>query len=201
MAQTVATLPRSSTSEDVEIDRPPQGWPSELAHVADQLAGMVELERWESDQQPIVSNELLPGRRTQAEDDLLTFVAARQRQTRDDTAWRAAIGPALTTAGVARLLRRSEAAVAQDHDLLALTQRNGRQVYPVVQFDGDRPLPGLADVIAVLRTAVVTPWTIASWLTDTGPDQTTERPIDQLRAGNRDDVLADAQRWAAAVRR
>jgi O-glycosyl hydrolase len=68
-----------------------------------------------------------------------------------------------------------------------------------VQFDSDRPLPGLETTVRILSEVVATPWTTASWLTTEGP--THGRPIDRLRDGDTAAVLAAARQLAATLLR
>ena len=90
-------------------------------------------------------------------------------QAEDDQAWAVQLGPAYTTTQVARLLGVTKQAVAKRRGLLRLEQRDGKTVYPVFQFDGDRPLPGMETVVSTLADEVATPWTTASWLTSAQP--------------------------------
>ena len=116
----------------------------------------------------------------------------------DDAAWAAQIGPALSEAGVARLLGRSVDDVRGDPDLLRLPQREGGRVYPVVQFGEDgAPVAGVAAVLMVLAAVVGTPWTAASWLTSANRRLNGARPIDALRRGEVAAVLSLAQQAAA----
>lgn len=63
-----------------------------------------------------------------------------------DRAWGDQIGPSLTQADTARLLGKSEQAIAKDRRLLRLKTRLGRVAYPVLQFRGRAPLRGIAEV-------------------------------------------------------
>lgn len=130
--------------------------------------------------------------------DLSRHIAQLLQQHDDDRAWAERIGPAYTRAQVAALLGVSQQAVAQ-RSLLALTQRDGRIVYPVMQFDGDRPLDGIQVVVRILSHAVASPWTIAAWLTE--PDQHRRRPIERLHDRDADEVTSLARRAAAALLR
>lgn len=129
--------------------------------------------------------------------DLSAHIAELLRQRDDDRGWAEGIGAAYTRPQVATLMRISSRAVAQ-RDLLALRQRDGRIVYPVMQFEGDRPVQGLEDVVRILADVVATPWTIASWLME--PDAEGARPIDLLHDGNDGAVLLTARRLARAMR-
>lgn len=116
-----------------------------------------------------------------------------------DAAWAAQVGPALSQGDVGRLLGKSEQAVSKDPKLLRVRNRDGRPVYPVVQFDGRRVLPGVAEVVEVLRGALVEPLSVASWLTAPNAGLGGRRPVDALRAGTVGDVVALAGRLAAAA--
>jgi hypothetical protein len=114
-------------------------------------------------------------------------------------AWGAQVGPALTQGDTARLLRKSVQAVSKDRGLLRVVNSDGRPVYPLIQFDGRRQVPGLAAVIRTLA-AVMEPLAIAGWLT-TPNAGLGARPIDALRAGSAGAaaVQAAAARIAARV--
>lgn len=117
----------------------------------------------------------------------------------DDRAWADQIGPVYREADVAPLLGKSQRAVSADGGLLRLELRDGRVGYPVFQFDGPRLLPGIRDVVHLLAPAVASPWTIASWLTSEQPSLGGQRPLDRLRAGDTEAVLAEARRMARAM--
>lgn len=119
-------------------------------------------------------------------------------QDRADQAWSAQIGPGLTQADVARLLDVTVQAVSKNKGLLRLENRDGRPVYPIVQFDGRRALPGVAGILAVLDGPLL-PLTIASWLTSTKTALAGRTPIEALRAGDLDQVQALARQTAAAA--
>jgi hypothetical protein len=122
-------------------------------------------------------------------------------QAEDDQAWAGQIGPAYTTTQVARLLGVSKQAVAKRRGLLRLEQRDGRTVYPVFQFDGDRPLPGIETVVSTLTEQVATPWTTASWLTSPQPMFDGLSPLDLLHKGDVAPVVEAAGRFAAGLAR
>lgn len=115
-----------------------------------------------------------------------------------DAAWADQIGPALTQSDTARLLGKSEQAVSKDQRLLRVRNRDGRPVYPVVQFDGRSVRTGLGDVVSTLGTAL-DPLTVASWLTTANPDLDGARPVDAVGA-DAARVLTLARRLAAAAR-
>lgn len=112
-----------------------------------------------------------------------------------DRAWTGQVGPALTQADVARLLGKSEQAVAKDHRLLRHKTRSGRVAYPVVQFTGRGVVDGVGQVVRALE-GVADPVTVAAWLTGEHPSLSGRRPIDVLRAGEVDTVVAAARRFA-----
>jgi hypothetical protein len=115
-----------------------------------------------------------------------------------DASWAAQIGPALTQRDTATLLGKSEQAVSKDPRLLRIRNRDGRPVYPVVQFDGRAPLAGLGEAVTVL-SGVLHPLTVASWLTTPSSALDDLRPVDALRAGHVDDVHDLARRLAASA--
>lgn len=125
-------------------------------------------------------------------------VARLLEQDHADQVWGAQIGPALTQADVGRLLDVTPQAVSKNRGLLRLQNRDGRLVYPILQFDGRRVLPGLADVLAILEGSLL-PLTIASWLTSAKRSLTGRTPVEALRDGDLDEVLALARQTAAAA--
>lgn len=120
-------------------------------------------------------------------------------QDADDQAWAQQLGPVYRQHDVARLLDKSKQAVSADPGLLKLEMRNGQVAYPVFQFDGRRVLPGIREVVDTLTPAVATAWTIASWLTSPQPSLDGAAPLERLRAGGVDVVLAAARRTARSM--
>ena len=112
-----------------------------------------------------------------------------------DQAWARQVGPALTQRDTATLLGTTEQAVAKDGRLLRVRDRDGRPVYPVVQFAGRAQLAGVADVVRALA-GVLEPLTVASFLTAAHPDLDGRRPVDALRAGEQEAVVRIARRLA-----
>lgn len=135
----------------------------------------------------------------QASSDTRRLVDRLLHQDADDRAWAEQIGPAYRQRDVAELLGKSKQAVSEDRRLLRLEMRSGAIGYPAFQFDGRRLLGGLADVVAMLNPVVETPWTVASWVTSAQPALGGARPIDLLRAGDSDPVMAAVRRLAAAL--
>lgn len=119
------------------------------------------------------------------------------RQDADDRAWAAQLGPVYRQSDVARLLNKSRQSVSADQGLLRVKMRDGQIGCPVFQFDGRRVLPGMRDVVRVLAPVVATSWTIASWLTSPVPELDGRTPLEALRAGDVEPVLALARQTAA----
>lgn len=139
------------------------------------------------------------GVRAQAE--VLTDQIARLLEQADaDEIWADQVGPAYTAAQVARLLGVTRQAVGQRRGLLAVTQRDGRTVYPVFQFEGAAVLPGIQQVVQELSPAVASTWTVASWLTSPNADLGAP-PLDALRRGDVTLVVQAARRFSAALAR
>ncbi len=114
-------------------------------------------------------------------------------------AWSDQVGPSLTQRDTARLLGRSEQAVSKDNRLLRVHRRDGRPVYPIVQFDGRHQVTGVAEVVVAVDGAVGE-LALASWLTAANDALAGRRPIDAL-ADDVVAVLAVANRFAARMRR
>ncbi len=96
------------------------------------------------------------------------------------------------------MLGKSEQATAKDPRLLRVKTRSGRVAYPVVQFDGRAVVAGLGDVLAILDP-VADPLTVIAWLTGTQPSLGERRPVDALRAGDVEAVVALARRFARSA--
>jgi hypothetical protein len=118
------------------------------------------------------------------------------RSDLENQAWSAQVGPCLTRSTVARLLRKSEQAVAQDGRLLSFRNGDGRIVYPIVQFDGPRPIAGLDRVLAALTAGDDDDLTVLAWLTAPKPTLQARSPLDALRSGEVDEVVRLAEEWA-----
>lgn len=133
-----------------------------------------------------------------ARPEALALARTVLEQDAADQAWAEQVGPALSQRDTARLLGKTEQAVAKDGRLLRLRTRDGRPVYPVLQFAGRAQLAGVAEVVAVLRDALE-PLSTASWLTAPHRDLDGRRPVDLLRAGEADRVLLVARRLARSA--
>lgn len=120
------------------------------------------------------------------------------RQAEDDRAWTDQLGAAYTQGQVAELLGKSKQAVSTNKGLLRLEMRDGRVGYPVFQFEGDRILPGIPDVVQTLSPVAATTWTIGAWLTSPSSELGGTTPLERLRRREVSDVAAVADRLAAA---
>jgi hypothetical protein len=134
----------------------------------------------------------------QAPADVRRQVDLLLRQAEDDQAWTDQLGPVYTQGQVAELLGKSKQAVSTDKGLLRLEMRDGRIGYPIFQFEGDRILPGIQDVVRALAPVAATSWTVASWLTSPSSDLGGETPLERLRRGDVPEVTVVADRLAVA---
>ena len=123
------------------------------------------------------------------------------------SAWEEHLGPFYDGAAVRSLLADggtpiSRQAVHKRRGLLALTTGSGQVVYPARQFRGSRPAPSLGAVLDLLPEALVSPWTVASWLFAADPELAGDRPIDLLHDGGSEGaaaVLRAAEHWAGQL--
>jgi hypothetical protein len=134
----------------------------------------------------------------QAPADVRRQVDLLLRQAEDDQAWTDQLGPVYTQGQVAELLGKTKQAVSTDKGLLRLDMRDGRIGYPIFQFEGDRILPGIQDVVRALAPVAATSWTVASWLTSPSSDLGGETPLERLRRGDVPEVTVVADRLAVA---
>lgn len=123
-----------------------------------------------------------------------------------DTAdtWTEHLGGFYDVDGVRRLLSRdgepvTKQAVSKRRGLLALTTGSGRVVYPRFQFTGGGTLPGLAVVLHEVPEQLVSRWTLASWLVSPQQELGGDSPVQLLREGSVEPVVAAARGWAAAL--
>ena len=118
--------------------------------------------------------------------------------------WTDAVGPFYDTAGVMTLLGGVSKQAVNDrvrrHRLLALRTGSGRLVYPVAQFDDERVVDGLGEVLDVLVPDDTEAWMVASWLTTPDPDLADRTPLEALRTGERIEVLRAARELSGALR-
>jgi hypothetical protein len=109
--------------------------------------------------------------------------------------WDDLVGPFVRTTGVQgrlRISRQAVAAKAARRRLLRVITSDGDHLYPLWQFDGDRLLPGLVDVIAMFPEEAVDGWTVAAWLRSPDPDLG-ESPLNAIRRGDIDRVRTIAR--------
>ena len=148
------------------------------------------------------------GERMAGVDDLDRLADATADELLDSaTAWEEHLGPFYDGTAVRTLLAGggapvSRQAVHKRRGLLALTTGSGQVVYPVRQFRGSRPAPSLGPVLDLLPEALVSPWTVASWLFAADPELAGDRPIDLLHDGGPEGaaaVLQAAQHWAGQL--
>ena len=120
------------------------------------------------------------------------------------TVWTDEVGPFYDTDGVMHLLGGVSKQAVHDrvrrHRLLALRTGSGRLVYPAAQFDQHGVVPGLGRVLDVLVPDDVEAWMVASWLTTRDPALDARTPLDVLRRGDVDEVVAAARQIAAGLR-
>ncbi len=118
--------------------------------------------------------------------------------------WTDAVGPFYDTVGVMTLLGGVSKQAVNDrvrrHRLLALRTGSGRLVYPVAQFDGERVVDGLSDVLDVLVPDDTEAWMVASWLTTPDPELAGHTPLEALRSGERTEVVRAARELSSALR-
>jgi hypothetical protein len=85
-----------------------------------------------------------------------------------------------------------------DQRLLALPTKGGKLLYPAFQFSDGRTLPGLHQVLAVLESSGVSPWTQASWFVTPQDELDGETPAAFLSRDAVAERAGDAARRAAA---
>ena len=84
--------------------------------------------------------------------------------------------------------------MSSNKGLLRLTMRSGHIGYPVFQFQAGRQIEGLGAIVRLLRPAVATEWTIASWLTSPNVDLGGDTPVEGLRSHRRVEAVTTAAR-------
>ncbi len=146
------------------------------------------------------------GSRMQQVDDPHELAREAAEQAIDTAAaWETHLGAFHDVDGVRGLLSRdgrpvSKQAVSKRKGLLALTTGSGRVVYPRFQFTGGAPTPGLEAVLEALPERLASRWTVASWLVSPQAQLGGEVPIEVLRQGSAQPVVAAAREWAASLR-
>jgi hypothetical protein len=118
--------------------------------------------------------------------------------------WAEIIGPSYTSGTLQRELGVGRGAVSKavsELRVLRLVTSDGVTLYPAFQVRGGKLVPGLREVLTVLRSGLDDPWTWAQWLNTPLRDDRGEilpRNIDRLAVGDLDGVLNDARHDAAA---
>lgn len=168
---------------------------AEAGEMAQQLASMVsglDTPR----QQEIAAQKLGP------------FLAELREELNDD-AIKAAhdrlYGPFYTTERTMRRLglenRQALTGRVGRNTILRVKTADGRNAYPELQFESADVLPTLKPVLQLMLPHVATEWTVLDWLVHPHPELHSRRPIDSLRSGDAEPVLAaaraDASAWAA----
>ena len=141
--------------------------------------------------------------------DVLATLAARTAQHEGDELAQArlrgldvrkklveAVGGFLDGAGVAQLLGMTTAAVHKRykaHQLLGIREEKRRIVYPAFQFEGERVVRDLPAALQVLSDARVDEWAQLRFLAGANARLGGRSPMDALRAGEGERVLAAAR--------
>lgn len=115
--------------------------------------------------------------------------------------WDDLVGPFLRSEGVQarlKISRQAVAAKAARRRLLRTVTVDGEHLYPLWQFDGDRLVTGLAELLALFPEQAVDGWTLAAWLRTPDPDLG-EAPLDVLARGELDRVSAVARTAARTL--
>jgi hypothetical protein len=117
--------------------------------------------------------------------------------------WRRRLGPLLDSHQVRILLnactRQAISDFVKRHRLLALPDERGRLLFPSFQFSAEgRPVPHLAEIIALFVAAEVTPYTTASWFVTPQSALDGATPAEWLRSGQNVETVVEAARRATA---
>lgn len=126
----------------------------------------------------LVADQLVS--RLESSPDLVDFDGGNLRDLSDevhnvlpslrlDNPWRKAIGPVYRAEAARALLGLSSRAelveLADKKAIVMLRTSDGHEVFPQFQFAGDRPLPGLAEVLQTWSADFErAPWTATAWL-------------------------------------
>lgn len=115
--------------------------------------------------------------------------------------WADIVGPCYSSGGLQKELGVGRAALSKavrESRALRLETSDRRTLYPAFQVRNGALVPGLSDVLAILRAGVDDPWTWAQWLNTPlrGGDGIERRHIDRLSSGEIVGVVAAARRDA-----
>jgi hypothetical protein len=123
-----------------------------------------------------------------------------------DVLWERHLGPLLSTKQVRELMgigsRQAISERVKRRRLLAVPGRDGNPAFPAFQFSGaGRPLPALGAILDILRDAVASPYTVASWFVTPEPLLDEQALAAWLReAGTPDRAVEAASRYAERLR-
>lgn len=134
----------------------------------------------------------------QASPEAVALAEEILRSDIESQAWTRQIGPCLSRRAVARLLGKTEQAVAQDRRLFSFRNGDGKVAYPIAQFDGTSIVPGVHEVAEILSAVGDDEWEILSWLSAPKPTFEGRSAFDELWAGNPAAVIDLARHWAEA---
>jgi hypothetical protein len=115
--------------------------------------------------------------------------------------WDELVGPFTLSDGVqARLgiTRQAVAAKAGRRRLLRVISADGVHLYPLWQFDGNRVVAGLPEILALFPEEAVDGWTLAGWLRTPEPELG-EPPMAALARGEAARVQAAARMAARSL--
>jgi hypothetical protein len=123
----------------------------------------------------VVADHELAGRRAHSVlgDPRSFAVRAVQASAPVASPWDELVGPFLRSDGVQARLgisRQAVAAKAARRRLLRTVTSDGEHLYPLWQFDGERVVAGLGEVISLFPEQHVDGWTLAAWLRTTDPE-------------------------------
>ena len=134
-----------------------------------------------------------------ASDEAVRVAVEVLAEDASNAAWRAQVGPCLTQGAAADILGITPQGVAKRADaaeILRVPNGDGRPAYPMFQFHGRGVLDGLPAVLRRLR-AVDEALTVASWLTTPKRSLSGRTPVEELRGGGAEAVLAAADDYLA----
>ncbi|MBM3714659.1 MAG: hypothetical protein FJW64_02810 [Actinobacteria bacterium] len=116
--------------------------------------------------------------------------------------WADIVGPCFTSGRLQQELGVGRAAVSKavrEHRAIRLDTSDRRTLYPAFQVQNRALVPGLNEVLPILKSGIDDPWTWAQWLNAPPPslDPQRQRRIDRLVAGDIALVVSAARHDAA----
>jgi hypothetical protein len=121
----------------------------------------------------------------------------------DASPWNDLIGPFYDSAGLIRWTKTTQQDLHADTargNILGVRTEDGDLLYPAWQFGNDgAPTPGLAEVLATLRTTMPDPWANALWLNAPVERFGGKTAVQMLWAGEPGPVLAAARHDAGML--